>query len=118
VLLIISFAHLFNVLPNGLNRGIYLNEKKTGLDKAKHGINPEMTILESKPKYDYESCVPVPFCSGLVKRANVVELKALDEDIKNIELKCAGFWARIVQHEIDRLDGFILVDRMEEVAET
>jgi peptide deformylase len=91
--------------------------KENGLKEViplKFYINPEMTILESKPKYDYESCVSVPFYSGLVKRASAVELKALDEDGKNIELKCSGFLARIVQHEIDHLDGFVFVDRMEE----
>jgi peptide deformylase len=79
-------------------------------------INPEMKILDGnseKWKPEYEFCISVPTYSGLVKRAGHVQIKGYDLEGKVIEQEFKGFLARVIQHEIDHLDGMTFVDRME-----
>ena len=60
-----------------------------------------------------EGCLSVPGKSGLVTRPNYVKVKALDEDMKEIELEGNGLLARAFCHEIDHLDGKMYVDLVE-----
>jgi hypothetical protein len=47
-------------------------------------------------------------------RAESVTVKAIDLDNKPVRLKLRGFTARVVQHEIDHLDGILYLDRVED----
>ena len=60
-----------------------------------------------------EGCLSVPGKSGLVTRPDYVKVKALDEDMKEIELEGNGLLARAFCHEIDHLDGKMYVDLVE-----
>jgi peptide deformylase len=75
-----------------------------------------MTILERAPekwKAEYEFCISVPTYSGLVRRANQIHIKALDIEGKVVDRKYSGFLARVIQHEMDHLEGTTFVDKME-----
>ncbi|HET8523523.1 MAG TPA: peptide deformylase, partial [Thermomicrobiales bacterium] len=52
--------------------------------------------------------------TGEVPRSEVVTVKAMDLDNKQIRFKARGWLARVVQHEIDHLDGILFVDRVED----
>lgn len=75
-------------------------------------INPE--ILEaSGEQTGEEGCLSVPGKSGQVTRPGYVKVKALNEDMEEIELEGTGLLARAFCHEIDHLDGKMYVDLVE-----
>jgi len=73
-------------------------------------INPR--IVESQGSdVDVEGCLSIPGVSGYVERAWRVRVEALDERGRPTTVEAEGFLARILQHEIDHLDGILFVDR-------
>ena len=75
-------------------------------------INPE--ILEaSGEQTGEEGCLSVPGKSGQVTRPDYVKVKALNEDMEEIDLEGTGLLARTFCHEIDHLDGKMYVDLVE-----
>jgi peptide deformylase len=77
-------------------------------------INPSFRPLSEKKVKFFEGCLSVPGLQAIVERFEEVELSGLDEDGQQKEpLKLSGWPARIVQHEIDHLDGILYVDRMD-----
>jgi peptide deformylase len=59
-----------------------------------------------------EGCLSLPGLHGTVKRNKAVQVNAYSIDGKEINLKVEGFLARIIQHEVDHLDGVLFIDRM------
>jgi peptide deformylase len=74
-------------------------------------INPEITAWEGMA-VGREGCMSVPDYTGNVIRAEAVTLKALDLQGQPLELRCEGFEARAIQHEMDHLDGLLFLDRL------
>lgn len=75
-------------------------------------INPE--IVESRGDViGEEGCLSIPGYVGNVKRAEFVTVKALNRKGKDIKLKASHNLARVLQHEIDHLDGILYTDRLE-----
>ncbi len=74
-------------------------------------INPEVVKAEGW-ELGEEGCLSVPGVYDEVKRAFAIELKALDESGRPVELKAEGYLARVIQHEIDHLNGVLFVDRL------
>ena len=75
-------------------------------------INPEI-IETSGEQSGEEGCLSVPGKSGLVRRPDYVKVRALNEDMEEIELEGEGLLARAFCHEIDHLDGKMYVDLVE-----
>ena len=76
-------------------------------------INPE--ILEtSGEQTGEEGCLSVPGKSGQVTRPDYVKVKALNEDMEEIELEGTGLLARAFCHEIDHLYGQLYVEKTED----
>lgn len=77
-------------------------------------VNPEITAFGTDLcDYD-EGCLSVPGIYGSVRRPYTVNLKAQDLNGNTFEYECGGLLARCIQHELDHLDGFLFVDRMDE----
>jgi len=76
-------------------------------------INPEIIWISKKEVLDEEGCLSFPNIYGMVKRPEKIRYKALDENGKEIKVKAEGLLARVIQHEIDHLDGILLPDRVE-----
>ena len=75
-------------------------------------INPE--ILEtSGEQTGEEGCLSVPGKSGVVTRPDYVKVRALNEEMEEIELEGEGLLARAFCHEIDHLDGHMYVELVE-----
>ena len=73
-------------------------------------VNPE--ILEtSGEQTGEEGCLSVPGKSGQVTRPDYVKVKALNEDMEEVELEGTGLLARAFCHEIDHLDGVTFQQR-------
>ena len=76
-------------------------------------INPVLT-LESPPEVEFfEGCLSLPGFVALVPRARKVKVECLDEHGKAKVIRASGWYARILQHEIDHLGGALYVDRMD-----
>jgi peptide deformylase len=76
-------------------------------------INPEVTKLEGEVEEDYEGCLSVLDIYGKVPRYTKVRVRALDENGHQIRIKAQGFLSRILQHEIDHLNGLLFIDHIE-----
>ena len=73
-------------------------------------INPEITKKSILKEWDEESCLSIPNRYGQVKRHKSVTLKYLNQNGQTEILKASGLLARIIQHEIDHLDGILFID--------
>lgn len=76
-------------------------------------INPEIIWTSKKEELDEEGCLSFPNIYGIVRRPEKIRYKALDENGQPIEKKATGLLARIIQHEIDHLNGVLFPDRVE-----
>jgi len=75
-------------------------------------INPRVTWASSDRVKMVEGCLSLPGLEGEVARPRRVRVKAQDVTGQKIELRASGLFARILQHEIDHLDGILYSDRM------
>ena len=75
-------------------------------------INPDLEILDGEKVSRPEGCLSLPGLSEDVKRVEHIRLKWVDEDFVAHEEEISGFLARIVQHEIDHLDGNLYIDHI------
>ena len=74
-------------------------------------INPE--ILDSGGESEFEEgCLSVPGIREVVKRPEWLQLRYQDLKGKQHDTRADGIMARVVQHEIDHLDGILFVDRI------
>jgi peptide deformylase len=74
-------------------------------------INPSMTLGGTYVEF-FEGCLSLAGFSALVSRARTVRVEALNESAKPVTIDAEGWYARILQHEIDHLQGNLYVDRM------
>lgn len=75
-------------------------------------VNPE--ILEAQGReFGLEGCLSLPEISGEIPRAKVIRFRALDREGKTVEMEIKNFFARIIQHEVDHLNGILLIDRVD-----
>ncbi len=75
-------------------------------------INPRLEVLDGEEVTRGEGCRSLPGLSENVKRVEHVRLRWLDEDFKEHEEEFEGFFARILQHEYDHLEGKVYIDRI------
>jgi peptide deformylase len=77
-------------------------------------INPEITKLEGDFEEDYEGCLSVLDVYGKVPRYSKIRVRALDENGHTIRVKAQGFLARVLQHEVDHLNGLLFIDHLKD----
>lgn len=75
-------------------------------------INPKLTFLGDSKATFFEGCLSVEGYQAIVERALDVRVDCLNERGKEITIKAHGWYARILQHEIDHLNGTLYIDRM------
>jgi peptide deformylase len=75
-------------------------------------INPRITLGTAGEARFFEGCLSLTGLLGLVPRALDVRVDALDENAKPVRIDAHGWYARILQHEIDHLNGVLYVDRV------
>jgi len=76
-------------------------------------INPRITVSETlAPARFFEGCLSVKGLVGLVPRGLDVHVDALNEKGDSVGIDAHGWYARILQHEIDHLQGVLCIDRM------
>jgi peptide deformylase len=75
-------------------------------------INPVIVKAEGE-QIGQEGCLSIPGLYGDVKRADYVEVEALDRKGREITIELEGLPARVVQHEIDHLEGILFIDKVD-----
>lgn len=78
-------------------------------------INPSFERWGTEQVDGYESCITFSALWGCIVRPRTVVVQALDEAGVPIRIEADGDLARILQHEIDHLDGFVWLDREPDV---
>src|SRR5437868_1368669 len=73
--------------------------------------SPRISLSEEVIEH-YEGCLSVEGFQALVPRARAVTVEALDHRGEAVTINAAGWYARILQHEIDHLNGTLYIDRM------
>jgi peptide deformylase len=106
------------------SNGIGLAATQVGVDarvivvETKNGplgfINPE--IVEHSPELETgeEGCLSVPGQYGFVKRYRSIRLRYLNVRGEESKQEASGLFARVLQHEIDHLNGIVFIDKVEE----
>ena len=75
-------------------------------------INPVIEPLSNEMVQGWEGCLSVPGFRGLVPRCLKILYKGIDENGSTISREVEGFHARVVQHEVDHLDGIVYPQRI------
>lgn len=75
-------------------------------------INPKLTLVGDESAQFFEGCLSVEGFQALVDRALNVRVECLNERGEEITINAHGWYARILQHEIDHLNGNLYIDRM------
>ena len=75
-------------------------------------VNPMVEVLDAAPAEFFEGCLSVDGYRAIVPRARRVRVRALDRAGQPFEREATGWYARIVQHEVDHLAGRLYLTRM------
>jgi peptide deformylase len=76
-------------------------------------VNPTLTVRTDETVAAFEGCLSFAGFSMVVPRARKVRVEALDEHGQRVVKVATGWYARILQHEVDHLRGIVCCDRME-----
>jgi len=75
-------------------------------------VNPELEMAAPR-ETGSEACLSIPGVAGEVERAAVVRCRATGLEGETIEFEAEGLLARVLQHELDHLDGILFIDRLD-----
>jgi peptide deformylase len=78
-------------------------------------VNPVINPLDAEEEDGWEGCLSVPGLRGLVPRARRVRYQGYDQSGARIDRTVEGFHARVVQHEVDHLDGVLFPQRVRDL---
>ena len=84
----------------------------SNIDGLRVFINPKIISLSRTQRQDWEGCGSIGFSNlfGKVSRPTFVVVEAYDEQEKKFRLKARNLLARVIQHEMDHLNGVLFVD--------
>jgi peptide deformylase len=82
-----------------------------GAGGARALINPVIASRSGTIREE-EGCLSLPGIFGMVERSKTVTVSAMDADGKPVSFEASGLRARVVQHELDHLDGILFIDRL------
>ena len=116
---------MLETLENNRRKGVGLAAPQVGRDDqliiVKNGrgeksstyalINPEIASISVEKEDAYEGCLSIPDTFCLVSRYKKVVVKALNPKGEKITIKASDLFARVLQHEIDHLEGILITDK-------
>jgi peptide deformylase len=115
---------MIKTMLNAKPEGVGLAAPQVGISKnifvaqTSHGphvfVNPKIIKKSREAETMEEGCLSLPDVWLKVKRAKAAELEYLDIEGKTGKIKAEGLFARILQHEIDHLNGILIVDRVDQ----
>ena len=89
--------------------GVKSNPRYPGIEEVPDTvlINPVLTPISDELEEGWEGCLSVPGMRGVVPRFRKLHYRGFDSEGKAFERSVDGFHARVVQHEVDHLDGVL-----------
>ena len=78
-------------------------------------VNPVLTLLGTEQEEGWEGCLSVPGMRGLVPRHRQLRYQGFTPEGEPIDRTVEGFHARVVQHEVDHLDGILYPQRVRDL---
>jgi peptide deformylase len=78
-------------------------------------INPRILIKSLKREEMEEGCLSFPKIFGIVRRPVKILISALNKDGKRVRFTAKGFLARVIQHEVDHLNGILFIDKVKKI---
>ena len=78
-------------------------------------VNPVLTPLSDEMEEGFEGCLSVPGLRGSVPRYTRLRYEGVDQHGNRISREVDGFHARVVQHEVDHLDGILFPQRVRDL---
>lgn len=78
-------------------------------------VNPVWQKTSRKTAWDTEGCLSVPRTFGKVKRYTNIAVTAQDRHGNDVAFDASAFFARVIQHEVDHLDGILFIDKAKDV---
>jgi peptide deformylase len=75
-------------------------------------VNPKLTFVGSETVDFFEGCLSLTGFTAVVPRVRKVQVEGLNENADPVLIEAEGWYARILQHEIDHLAGLLHIDRM------
>lgn len=73
-------------------------------------INPKITRRSWSKELGEEGCLSLPDFRANIKRSKKINVIYLDKDATKIKIKAEGLLARVIQHEVDHLNGILIID--------
>lgn len=78
-------------------------------------INPNIIMKSKATTLEYEGCASIPILRGKVERSKKISVEYYDENFNyQVIYDVEGFLARLIQHEVDHLDGICFLDRVKD----
>jgi len=78
-------------------------------------LNPTITSYSWKKEIGEEGCLSIPDVYADVKRSVRIKVKALDAKGKPLRFTAEGLFARVIQHEVDHIDGILFIDKAKDI---
>ncbi len=80
-------------------------------DQEQVFVNP-VIVENSGVMKEIEGCLSLPGLEATIRRAEMVVVESGDMEGKRQQVEAEGLWAKLFQHEIDHLDGILMLDKM------
>jgi peptide deformylase len=97
----------------GISSRIFIVDIDEGRD-LRIFINPNIVDHRGSSLHD-EGCLSLPGAKEMIKRPSFIRLNALNVKGESFEIEADGFLARVIQHELDHLDGILMIDRKKKI---
>jgi peptide deformylase len=92
----------------GVSKRLFIANTKQGPIAM---INPKIIKKSWRKETDEEGCLSLPGVYGDVARYKTLKVKAQNHQGREVVLEAKGLFARVIQHEMDHLDGVLFIDR-------
>jgi peptide deformylase len=77
-------------------------------------FNPEVTFFSKNKDIMEEGCLSIPKVYGMVERPTKIKFRGQDLDGNEIKAECEGMLAKVIQHEVDHVNGVLIIDKISE----
>ena len=90
-------------------------KKSKSAEESRIGVLINPIIIEAEGEWAYEeACLSVPNLSWDIIRPKTIHVSGFDIDGNEVDIEADELFSRLIQHEIDHLDGVLLIDRLDE----
>ncbi len=96
-------------------RLVVISKQAAGSNNELILINPLWRKLSRKKISDIEGCLSLPKTFGKVKRYKKIQVRAIDQNEKKITFSAEDMLARVIQHEVDHLNGILFIDKAKDI---